>query len=117
MVRVVLVGSNNSYQQQQYTQQSPQPLASQPVTLNNTTNNSFQSYNSSNDKNKFNTAKGNKNKKKISKIDISNPTGFRVVQHIGLNSSSTSFDVSLLLNCLVIKINFNKLIFQNYCKD
>ena len=70
-------------------------LASQPVTLNlNPIQSNFQSSGSSNtiDLNKFGT---NKKNKKIDKSQISGPTGFRIVQHVGL--SNNNFEVGILL--------------------
>lgn len=70
-------------------------LASQPVTLNlNPIQPNFQSSGGSNaiDSNKFGT---NKKNKKIDKSQISGPTGFRVVQHVGL--SNNNFEVGFLL--------------------
>jgi hypothetical protein len=51
--------------------------------------------------NKFGTLKKNK---KIDKSQISSPTGFRVVQHVGL--SNNNFEVFLFLN--LIKVNYIK---------
>ena len=70
-------------------------LASQPVTLNlNPIQPNFQSSGGSNaiDSNKFGT---NKKNKKIDKSQISGPTGFRVVQHVGL--SNNNFEVGFFV--------------------
>lgn len=74
------------------------PLASQPVVLNTNPNTSFSQQPASitsNEKSSKFTLRGNKKQKKISKTDISTPTGFRLVQHIGLTSNATNFDVTL----------------------
>lgn len=71
------------------------PISSQPITLN-TQQTSMQIQNKSNIEpvtNKSGTLKNKKNKK-IDKSQISNPTGFRVVQHVGL-SSGNNFEINL----------------------
>ena len=91
----------NSNFQNGYNNKQQAPLAAQPVSLNTismtpiTTNDK----NSSDTKGgKFMTLGKSKGKKAITKADISNPTNFRVVQHVGITSSSQStnnpFEVS-----------------------
>ena len=63
------------------------PLASQPISLNSVSASTI--VNHKNDKfgGKFATVGKSKGKKTvISKADISNPTNFRLVQHVGLTS-------------------------------
>ena len=83
-------------------------LASQPITLNlpptnsTTSNHSTSGSNSSlfsslTDFNKFGSvgkSLGKDKKKKIDKSQISGPTGFKVVQHVGLSTSSNIFEVT-----------------------
>ena len=70
------------------------PLASQPIALNSISTSTIEmNHKSDNNKNggKFATVGKSKGKKAvISKADISNPTNFRVVQHVGLTSQPTS---------------------------
>lgn len=73
------------------------PLASQPVNLNlapQTREQPQQQQSSLSNTigSKFNSVRG-KNKKKIDKSEISGPTGFRVVQHVGL--SDNKYDINL----------------------
>jgi hypothetical protein len=80
------------------------PLSSQPIILNPQpqqqphtllNNSSFMSMTDSS--NKFGTVKGSDKKKKkvIDKSQISCPTQFRVVQHVGLSSTTNNFDIKL----------------------
>lgn len=84
-------------------------LANQPVNLNlapqaaaASTNSNSSIFGSLSDFNKFGTVKSsNKDtnkKKKIDKSQISAPTGFKVVQHVGLSSNNNNFEVEILLN-------------------
>jgi hypothetical protein len=108
------VNTTSQQQQQQKTQQQsrpagPAPPVAQPVSLHhqqapssansvNTTASSSSSggfFSSFTDSNKFGTVskgKDKKNAKKIDKSQISCPTGFRVVQHVGLSGSSGASD-------------------------
>lgn len=67
-------------------------LSSQPIILN--TNAQVQQTVREQESSKFNTITNKKNKK-IDKSQISNPTGFRIVQHVGLSSASNNFEISL----------------------
>lgn len=67
-------------------------LSSQPIILNTNAQMLPQS-NRDQETSKYNTIKSKKNKK-IDKSQISNPTGFRVVQHVGL-STNNNFEISL----------------------
>ena len=65
-------------------------LSAQPITLNlieshHMNNNSNGHYNNTHETNKGGSAKKNK---KIDKSQISGPTGFRVVQHVGLTNNN-----------------------------
>lgn len=84
------VTTENQYESTGRVQKAP--LVAQPVTLNiNQSSQEKPVQAPSNDKGKFNTLKS-KNKK-FSKADISNPTNFRVVQHVGLSTTSNNFEV------------------------
>lgn len=79
------------------------PLNSLPVTSSNqySTSSGYSSGSTNSSLNNgtssggiFGTLKGNSKKKKIDKADISNPTGFRVVQHIGLDNNKFEFNLN-----------------------
>ena len=72
--------------------QNRMPISAQPITLNTQIAPQIQSK-PINETSKFGTLKNKKNKK-IDKSQISNPTGFRVVQHVGL-SSGNNFEFNL----------------------
>ncbi|CAF0704550.1 unnamed protein product [Brachionus calyciflorus] len=66
-------------------------LAAQPVTLNAYPQINPQVNKQNSDQSKFGTLKNKKNKK-IDKSQISGPTGFRVVTHVGLSNVGNNFE-------------------------
>jgi hypothetical protein len=113
--------NNNNNNNNGFKQQAP-TLASQPISLNqntliaatnsNTTTNNNNSNEKTNEKGKFLTLGRNKAKKAITKADISMPTNFRVVQHVGLTMQSTNKNFEVFLFFF-----FEKLLKKNDFKE
>jgi hypothetical protein len=63
------------------------PLVSQPISLNSVSASTIDNHKNDKFGGKFATVGKSKGKKTVfSKADISNPTNFRLVQHVGLTS-------------------------------
>jgi hypothetical protein len=94
------IGQNENYNMNNRSILSAQPITlnlidSHHMNINNNninTNGNHNHYNNSHETNKGGSAKKNK---KIDKSQISGPTGFRVVQHVGLTNNN--FEVNFIL--------------------
>ncbi len=86
------IGQNENYNNNNNNSRSI--LSAQPITLNlidsHQMNNISNNYNNGHYNNMQETSKGGsaKKNKKIDKSQISGPTGFRVVQHVGLTNNN-----------------------------
>ena len=84
------IGQNENYNMNNRSILSAQPITlnlidSHQININNNNINTNGNHNHSHETNKAGSAKKNK---KIDKSQISGPTGFRVVQHVGLTNNN-----------------------------